>query len=475
MLFSSATFFFLFLPSILLIYFITPRLLKNLVLLAGSLIFYMFSSINFGFMLLGSISVNYIIAYWVNECSGRLKKGVFISGLFFNLGILIYFKYLSFFLKELVNPPLTIMSLPTFRVPVVLIPLALSFYTFHAISYLTDVYLNRIKPEKNPIDLAVYFLLFPHLIAGPIVRFREIASQIKNHLYKLENFSYGVARFIVGLAKKVMIADTLAPVADEVFNIPPGSMTTLTAWLGVVAFMFQIYFDFSGYSDMAIGLAAMFGFTLPENFNFPYISTSLTEFWRRWHMTLSSWFRDYLYYPLARSFGRTSKLKLYISIFITFVLIGLWHGANWTFVIFGAVQGMVLIIESFQNGVVINWMPKMVRHGYFILVIVVSWVFFRSENLDSAFLMIKRLFWDFSPPTLEYRPFGYFWNQELLVTLTVAVILSTPFLKWLLAKVGLISNSIYQLGKMAYLVTILYLCVLYIAIQTFQTFLYFKF
>lgn len=481
MLFSSTLFLFFCLPLIIVIYFLAPKFLKNFFLLTFSLLFYAFSSLDFILILLISIAINFFTAIFLSRSKNR--RGIFlIAGLTINLGILFYFKYLGFFADNILNPLAYLLDRSPIQLPQVITPLALSFYTFHALSYLFDVYKHQVEPTRNLFKLAFYFLFFPHLIAGPIVRYGEISNYITKRSQTLDDLSYGVTRFIVGLAKKVLIADTLSVVVDQIFDIPPSNMSSETAWLGIISFTLQLYFDFSGYTDMAIGLALMFGFKFPENFNYPYTSSSIKEFWTRWHMTLYRWLRDYLYYPLALKWAKGSRIKLYVSLFVTFVLIGLWHGANWTYVIFGSIQGTALIVEGIKNGKIINSIPKVGKHVYFLLVIIISWVFFRSETVGYAIEFLKRLFLVFEAPRPEFRPFSFFMNNEILIALLAGILFSTPFVQRLLGKINaskFFKIKIFyfssQMIRFSYLFALLIISMIYIASQTYNPFIYFKF
>lgn len=474
MLFSSTSFIFFFLPLLLTIYFLTPKTWKNIILLLFSILFYLFSSVDFIRILLISIFLNFMIARYINVASNTYKKFWLIIGIALNLGVLFYFKYISFFVGGLLNPLVNFLNIPQLTIPATAIPLALSFYTFHALSFLIDVYQKKIEPGVKLTKLALYFFLFPHLIAGPIVRFGEISDQIDNRKLTLENFSYGALRFIVGLGKKVLIADILATTADEIFGIPPANMTTPTAWLGILTFTLQIYFDFSGYSDMAIGLASMLGFKFPENFNFPYISTSIGEFWQRWHMTLSRWFRDYVYIPLGGN--RLSDSRIYLNIIIVFFLTGLWHGAGWHYIAWGLLQGFFIILERFKNGLLMNKLMLPVKYLYALLAIFISWVFFRSENIGYAILFLKRMFIDFSAPKLEYRPLDFLLNKEQILAIALGILISTSLLQRLTKRLwSLRVPFVYDSIRVAYLLLLLIISLFYIADQTYKPFIYFKF
>ncbi len=460
MIFSSPIFLFLFLPLTIITYLICPPKLRNYQLLLFSLIFYAFGEGMMVFFILIWTLINYFFGLMLFRSS---KKIWLFLAIFLNLGVLIYYKYLFFILHPF--------SVPQTQY----LPLAISFFTIHAISYNIDLYRRTNKAEMNPFRFSLYMLLFPHLLAGPIIRYHQIKDYLnpKYRSISLDNFSIGITRFITGLSKKVLIADTLGLVVDEIFAIPPSHLSTPETWLGALAFTLQIYFDFSGYSDMAIGLARMFGFIFPENFNYPYVSTSIREFWTRWHITLSSWLRDYVYIPLARSWGKSSKIKLHLSSLITFLLIGLWHGANWTFVIFGALQGIFIILETVQNGKLIKWMPKILKHGYFFIVILISWVFFRSETLSYALNYLSLMF-GLSSPELVYRQIEFFLRNDILLALIFGIFISIKLPQILyqrLYKEFPIISSLQLPG----LIIILILSIIVIASQTFQSFIYFRF
>ena len=387
MVFPDPNFLFFFLPGLLAAYFLLPRTWRNTVLLLASLAFYTAGGGVFVILLLISIVVDYVAGRIVarGRISGTeslVRSGVALSVLV-NLSLLSYFKYANFFVDQL-NAIGSSVGLGTIAWTSVALPIGISFYTFQSMSYTIDVARGRSDPVRNLKDFGLYVSLFPQLIAGPIVRFHEISNEIHNHPTKLEDFSEGIVRFVFGLVKKVVIADAAAVVVESVFELSPDELTTGAAWLGVVAFTIQIYFDFSGYSDMAIGLGRMFGFHFPENFRRPYSALSITDFWRRWHITLSNWFRDYLYIPLGGSRGSTRKT--YRNLVIVFLLTGLWHGASWTFVVWGVYHGTLLILERVtgQNPVGDAAPGSALRRGYTLLAVVVGWVFFRADSLTHA-------------------------------------------------------------------------------------------
>ena len=390
MLFSSLIFIFLFLPLVLLAYFISPKFIKNYVLLFFSLIFYAWGEPKFVIAMLLSIILNYFFALLIarNNKNRNLKKSFLILSVIFNLGLMFIFKYLNFTISN-IN---TLFGMEIFAQTHILLPIGISFFTFQAMSYVIDVYRGNVKVQKNLFYVAMYISLFPQLIAGPIVRYSTIEKQITTRTVTLEDFSEGVRRFVVGLSKKVLLANTLAIVADNVFSMDPGSLSLLLAWTGAIAYTFQIFFDFSGYSDMAIGLGLMFGFHFLENFNFPYTARSITDFWRRWHISLSSWFRDYVYFPLGGS-RVNSRGRLVFNLFIVWFLTGVWHGASWNFIVWGLFYFVLLTIEKLTgipdrlNSVIATLAYRSVT----LVSIVIAWVIFRAPDLGYSVQYIKSM------------------------------------------------------------------------------------
>src|SRR5712692_3341667 len=382
MVFSSPIFLFLFLPIALAVNFALPVRLRNLWLLIMSLIFYGWGEPRFVLVMIASIVVNFALGLWVDRVRARpAARWVMALGVALNIGLLAVYKYANFIVDNLNVILAGLGSAPIHLTPIAL-PIGISFFTFQAFSYVIDVQRRDGPVQKNPMDLALFVSLFPQLIAGPIVRYRNVAAQIVERTITRERFARGVERFVIGLGKKMLIANTVAVPADAIFAIPADQLTAGLAWLGVVCYALQIYYDFSGYSDMAIGLGLMLGFHFPENFNYPYISRSLTEFWRRWHISLLTWFRDYLYIPLGSSRG--TPARTYMNLLVVFFLCGLWHGAAWTFVAWGLYHGLFLVIERLGAGRWLERWPAPARHGYALLVVIVGWVFFRSATLGDA-------------------------------------------------------------------------------------------
>lgn len=396
MVFSSIVFLTLFLPLCLLAYYLSNNKLKNLVLLIFSFLFYGWGEPSFTIILFLSIGANYLFGLQIgSKVEKKTQKQLYLAlGLLFNFGILVYFKYANFLFENL-NLVLGIIGNEGLPLRKIVLPIGISFYTFQSVSYLIDVSRKEVEAQKSIFSLALYVSLFPQLIAGPIVRYKDIDDQLQVRYHSLNKFAEGVDRFIIGLSKKVLIANNVAVVADEVFNSPVANISTGYAWLGILAYSIQIYFDFSGYSDMALGLAKMFGFTFIENFNYPYLSKSIQEFWRRWHISLSNWFRDYLYIPLGGN--KVSSGRLYTNLFIVFFTTGLWHGASWSFIVWGLFHGFFLVLERLFLGKVLKSLPNLLPRVYTLSIAMIGWVFFRADNLNNALQYVGLMFGINSP------------------------------------------------------------------------------
>lgn len=429
MIFCSPVFLFFFLPVTLLCYYGLGRGVRNWVLAIASLIFYAYGEWRFVPILAFSIALNYWIAIGLDNWRGQSRaRYLLFFGVASDLSLLIYFKYAHFLIDSFSQALACIgLSMGWHLAPIAL-PLGISFFTFHKISYKVDVFRSSAKVRWDPLELTLYILLFPQLIAGPIIRYHEIADQITRRTVTMDKFAEGVRRFIVGLAKKMLIANTLARVADDVFTLPAHELTTAVAWLGIICYALQIYFDFSGYSDMAVGLGRMFGFRFPENFKYPYSAVSITDFWRRWHMSLSRWFRDYLYIPLGGN--RVKASRVYANLFIVFFLCGLWHGASWNFVVWGMFHGLFLILERLGLLRVLERCPRMLRHAYAILLIVISWVFFRALTLPYAFAFLGAMFGIAQGSPLRYTP-AIFLNTYVVIALVAGLIGCMPIIPFL--------------------------------------------
>lgn len=424
MIFSSIFFLYFFLPVTLIVYYVAGTKLRNLILLAASLIFYAWGEVGYVLLMLFSITVNWILGLLLEKAAARPKyrKNLLVSGIVLNLLPLAFFKYGNFFVANL-NSLAGYFDLGNITVGDIHLPIGISFFTFQAISYIFDVYRNAAPVQHNFINLALYVSLFPQLIAGPIVRYHDVAKQIVRRYVSLQDFQYGIQRFVLGLGKKVLIANNIGAVADHVFSLPPDALPAGLLWLGMLAFTLQIYYDFSGYSDMAIGLGRMFGFHFLENFNYPYCSKSIQEFWRRWHISLSSWFRDYLYIPLGGN--RNGPKRTYINLFTVFFLCGLWHGASWTFIIWGLYHGLFLVLERGPFGRFMDGFPAVIKNGYAILVVMVGWVFFRAENYDHAVSYLLSLSNFSASPYLDAQLFATI-NTEFYIALACGIIFMYP-------------------------------------------------
>ncbi len=386
------------------------------------------------------------------------KTGLYLS-LTFNLCLLGYFKYSNFIYSN-IGENISFLNLDSNKFASVLLPIGISFFTFQTMSYTLDVYFGKIKASRNFIDFLTYVTLFPQLIAGPIVRYSEIASALKKRKTTIKQFSYGIERFVIGLAKKLVIANNCAYLADGVFSLPHQESSILIATIGIIAYGFQIYFDFSGYSDMAIGLGYMFGFQFPENFNHPFSSRSIREFWQRWHITLSSWFKDYLYIPLGGN--KASKHRTYLNLLIVFFITGLWHGAEWTFISWGLFHGFFILFEKIYIG---KWLEKnlIISHIYTLLIVTLSWILFRSNTITDSINYFKTLVNFELTTNTEFLSF--YMTKEVVLALIIALFLCIPYkLK--------ITNTYFKLIK---IVCLLFICYIYIASGSYNPFIYFRF
>ena len=417
MVFSSATFLFIFLPVVLVLYYIVPARWRNGILLAASLLFYSWSEPRFIALLLVSITADYFIARRMDLAEGSKRKGWLAGSLVLNLAILAYFKYANFFIDN-VQQFYGWLGLVPFEWHKVALPVGISFVTFQKISYMVDVYRRDHEAQRRWDVLALYILMFPQLIAGPIIRYKEIVAQLKDRSATdtPDNRLHGLFRFLVGLSKKVLIANVLAQQVDIIFATAPGELAAGTAWIGMLAYTMQIYFDFSGYSDMALGLGRMFGFSFPENFNFPYISQSFTEFWKRWHITLGHWLKDYLYIPLGGN--RQGEGRTYLNLVIVFFLSGLWHGAAWTFVVWGLYHGLFLILDKWGLRKLLDKMGKVPSVLLTFLLVMVGWVIFRADTIGYAVAYLGRLFTFAAPAD------GILLDTRFVVMLILATLLA---------------------------------------------------
>ena len=467
MLFSSLVFLFYFLPFVLLSYYIVPRTAKNGILLLFSILFYAWGGVGLTLLLLASVTVNFLIAKQINKRT-HAKKWLTL-GVIVNVSLLIYFKYTGFLEENIA----ALFHLDTSTWVKVALPIGISFYTFHQISMLRDIYQNPQLPKVHYARTMLYVVFFPQLVAGPIVRYKDIIYQLIDRKESTSQLALGIKRFIVGLFKKVIIANTLAAIADSVMDADQSTISTGAAWLGILAYTLQIYFDFSGYSDMAIGLARMFGIQLLENFNFPYISTSIKEFWRRWHISLSTWFRDYVYIPLGGN--RVSKTRNYLNLFLVFVLTGFWHGASWSFIFWGVFHGLFLIIERLGFGKILEKLPLLIRWSYTIFIVMIGWVFFRIKAFSDAWDYVLHLF-KFN--TEATKTFYYYLDNERIIILLTAIVLSLlPFNNWLKNPETSLKKGYFafDLGRNIVLLIAFFYCVMELTSSSYNPFIYFNF
>lgn len=468
MVFSSSIFVFFFLPLALAVHFAAPRRFRNVALFLVSLFFYAWGEKGFVFLMLASIALNYGIGRWLEA---RNSRHILALGIVLNLGLLIVYKYANFFIANL-N---LILPHPIVHKPIHL-PIGISFFTFEAIAYLVDIHRRDTTAQRSPASFGLFMTLFPHLIAGPVVRYRDLAAAIANRTVTSALFAAGVRRFVVGLAKKLLLANTLGLTADKLFALPPEQLGASAAWLGVVCYTLHIYFDFSGYSDMAIGLGRMFGFELCENFRYPYAATSVTDFWRRWHISLSTWFRDYLYIPLGGN--RRGPWRTCFNLCVVFALCGLWHGASWTFLAWGLFHGLFLVLERAGLGRLLEKIPSPFRRGYTLLAVMAGWVFFKSESFGQALGYLGAMAGLSSGPHV----LADYINRELILVLFVAAVACFPvwpYLRGALSRVrehsGVAGAAAAELARAAAAAVLFAGAVVQLVAGTYNPFIYFRF
>ena len=463
MLFTSISFLYYFLPIVLILYFITPKKYRNYILLIFSIIFYMYGEPKYVILML----VEILVAYFGTILIDKYKsKEIFLITIIIHIGLLCIFKYTDLFIT-------TINSIFKSNINLfnIALPIGISFYTFQILSYVIDVYKGKVSVQKNILKLATYVSLFPQLIAGPIVRYETISKELDNREETFEKFSLGVRRFIIGLAKKVLIANMLGELCTKFSLVDERSV--LFYWIFAVSYMLQIYFDFSAYSDMAIGLGKMFGFTFLENFNYPFISKSITEFWRRWHISLSSWFKDYVYIPLGGS--KKGTLKLVRNIFIVWALTGIWHGAAYNFILWGLFIGLLLVIEKLWLGKYISKLPKFLRSVYVLFFIMISFIIFNAESLNDAIYNIKGLF-GFNKEVF-INNYTIYYLKSYLIVLIISIVGSTPLLKNIVEKLrkNKTINNLINVLEPIFLIILLLLVTAYLIDSSYNPFLYFRF
>ena len=458
MVFSSILFIFRFLPIAMGIYFLTPKKLKNLSLLILSLIFYSWGEPRYFLLMIASIFVDYFISINIekNNKNKKIKILLLAISIIFNVGILFFFKYINFFIENINS--IFNMSLNNVKIT---LPLGISFYTFQTMSYTIDVFLGKVKAEKNIINFGAFVCLFPQLIAGPIVKYIDISKELKNRDINLDEIQEGIRLFILGLGSKVLIANNIGSLWNEVETMGFNNISTILAWMGIIAFSLQIYFDFNGYSLMAIGLGKILGFNFPNNFNYPYESRSITEFWRRWHITLGQWFKQYVYIPLGGN--RLGRARTYFNLFIVWFLTGLWHGASYNFILWGLYFFILICIE--KNGL-LNLLNKhkLISHIYTIFFILVGWVLFAVIDLNKIINFFKKMF------IFNAGNEWIYYLRNYIIIYTIAIIFSTSFLKKIYNK--FVKNNIVDT---IILITIFLLSIAYLVDSSYNPFLYFRF
>lgn len=462
MLFSGIPFLYYFLPAVLICYFLAPKAAKNSVLLLFSLVFYAWGEPKYVFLMMFTIVSGYVLGLLTEKYRGADKAKLFvIIAAVIDLAFLALFKYADFFIDSF--NAATGLSLPLLKIA---LPVGISFYTFQILSYNVDVYRGTVSAQRSLIKLACYVTMFPQLIAGPIVRYHDIERQLDNREYSFDKTAQGIRRFVIGLSKKVIIANSMGELCKAFTQ--SSEQSVLFFWQYAIAFSLQIYYDFSGYSDMAIGLGKILGFEFMENFNYPYISKSITEFWRRWHISLGSWFRDYVYIPLGGS--RVSRIKWYRNIFVVWLLTGFWHGAAWNFIIWGLYFGVILVIEKFFLLKILE-KSRVLGHVYVLFLVLISFVIFNAENMNDAFRCIGGLFG--SNTTGFAGAESIYYLKSYAALLVLAVIGATPVVKKLIA--ALENSKFFAVGEMAAAAGLFILCTAYLLDGSFNPFLYFRF
>ena len=466
MLFSSIPFLYYFLPLVLLFYFAVPKSLKNTVLLLFSLAFYAWGEPMYVFLMIATVGVNYLLGLLIEKFRGRILSKIFvILSVALSLGVLGYFKYADFFIENF--NAVTGLSVKLLGIA---LPIGISFYTFQILSYTVDVYRGDVKAQKNPITLGAYISLFPQLIAGPIVRYSDVEKQLNERIHSFDKFSLGVRRFIFGLSKKIILANTLGELC-EAFHMA-NDKSVLFYWLFVISYMLQIYFDFSGYSDMAIGLGKMLGFDFMENFRYPFISRSVSEFWRRWHISLGSWFRDYVYIPMGGN--RVRKLRLLVNIFTVWFLTGFWHGAEWNFIIWGIYFAILLLAEKYFLSKYLE-KTNILSHIYVLFLVAISFAIFSANGLREAFSTVGGMFGAGSIPFISK---GFIYNlRSYGLILVISMLASTPLFVKITEKLS--SNrkakTVIDILEIPVLLLLLFIVTSYLADGSFNPFLYFRF
>ena len=469
MTFSNLFFPFVFLPVCLLLYLIMPKRLKNLLLVLCSLVFFSWGTPEYLLLMLASLLFNYFTGLQLGAQKETGKNGLakftLVTAVIVNLLLLGFFKYYGFLLESitgLFGTPMKAQQLP--------VPIGLSFFTFSVLSYLFDVNRGKVPAAKNIINFSLFVTFFPKLVSGPIVQYSAMAGQLAEHPITREKFGSGARLFLIGLAKKVLIANTLGLSFYAISALQPSELSAATAWLGAILYSLMLYFDFGGYSEMAIGLAGMFGFEISKNFDYPYISSSISEFWRRWHISLGAWFRDYIYIPLGGS--REGESKTIRNLLIVWLLTGIWHGANWTFLVWGVYYGLLLVMEKFVMRDVVEKMPKILRHLFTVLLVIIGWVFFFSDSIGNAISYLGSMF-GFGSGIFDSTALYYLGSSWLI--LIVAVVAALPFVTRFFSKLYNRKGNLAVILSVVFFGLLLLLCVASMMNDTYSTFLYFQF
>lgn len=470
MLFSSYSFLFYFLPALLVLYFLLPGRLRNYLLLAFSLGFYAWGGPKYLAIMLLSIAINYSMGLLVSHCKGhdRYEKLTLTLAVILNLGLLGYFKYANFFVDNV-----NLLLHANYAIQKIVLPIGISFYTFQGLSYVIDVKNGRGEVQRNPLKVALFISLFPQLIAGPIVRYETIAGQLDKRSYDNRLVTEGMERFVFGLSKKIIFANTFGLLADKSFILGTGELSIVTAWIGAIAYTLQIYYDFSGYSDMAIGLGQILGFSFPENFNYPYIAKSITDFWRRWHISLSTWFRDYVYIPLG---GNRKGIKRQIfNMLVVWTLTGFWHGASWNFLIWGFYYAVLLIVEKLIPEAWREKLPDFVRTLLTMIFVIIGWVIFRAANLSEAVFYMRMMFDIHTNNSILAGQMRRF-VQEYGIQFCTGVLFATPLIRTSYVKIGqrIGARKFLVVRVTIFLVLFLY-CVMKLIVSSYNPFIYFRF
>lgn len=467
MVFSSLTFLFFFLPIVLITYFLVPMKAKNIIILVSGIVFYAWGEPFYIFVMLISAAIDYLAGRFIHKFddNDKLRTGFLLVSVTMNLSLLGVFKYSSFIITNInaiFGTSITDPNLP--------LPIGISFYTFQSMSYTIDLYLRKIKVQKNILNFLSYVTLFPQIVAGPIVRYEEVANEIDSREINSTKVAQGIGLFVKGLGKKVLLANNIGLLWSQVKGMDFGNISVLTAWLGILAFTFQIYYDFSGYSDMACGLGKMLGFNFPQNFNYPYVSKSISEFWRRWHITLGSWFRSYVYIPLGGN--RKGLPRTLLNLIIVWALTGIWHGASWNFMLWGMYFGVLIIIERLGFGKVLEKLPSFVSRLYTFLLVVIGWVFFDVEGLGNASTYLKAMFG--GTGTLIDNTSKYLFVTNIFIFIVCGVA-STELIKKLYNKINDVKGDILSYAMPVLQLGVMILCTAYLVNATYNPFLYFRF